>query len=129
MTACDEAGTIMAIADEARRIHGVQFHPESILTRHGYRLLANFLTSPACPTWAGMPTCSTTTWRSRPARPSRQSAIRPHRQPRAHVLKPRASVWAAAAIAPGCPFLHQQAAREMGERNDSGKPVLPRTRK
>ena len=43
VTACDEAGTIMAIADEARRIHGVQFHPESILTRHGYRLLANFL--------------------------------------------------------------------------------------
>ncbi len=43
ITACDEAGTIMGIADELRGIHGVQFHPESILTRHGYRLLANFL--------------------------------------------------------------------------------------
>ncbi|MFM1904659.1 MAG: hypothetical protein RLZZ440_2559 [Planctomycetota bacterium] len=43
VTACDEAGTIMAVADEARGVHGVQFHPESILTRHGYRLLANFL--------------------------------------------------------------------------------------
>ena len=43
VTARDEAGTIMAIADEPRGIHGVQFHPESILTRHGFRLLANFL--------------------------------------------------------------------------------------
>jgi len=43
VTARDEAGTIMAIADEPNGIHGVQFHPESILTRHGFRLLANFL--------------------------------------------------------------------------------------
>jgi anthranilate synthase/aminodeoxychorismate synthase-like glutamine amidotransferase len=43
VTARDEAGTIMAIADEPHAIHGVQFHPESILTRHGFRLLANFL--------------------------------------------------------------------------------------
>jgi para-aminobenzoate synthetase component 2 len=39
----DDAGTIMAIADEAHAMFGVQFHPESILTRHGFRLLANFL--------------------------------------------------------------------------------------
>jgi anthranilate synthase/aminodeoxychorismate synthase-like glutamine amidotransferase len=43
VTARDPAGTIMAIADERHAIHGVQFHPESILTRHGFRLLANFL--------------------------------------------------------------------------------------
>ncbi len=43
VTARDEAGTIMAIEDERRAIYGVQFHPESILTRHGFRLLANFL--------------------------------------------------------------------------------------
>jgi anthranilate synthase/aminodeoxychorismate synthase-like glutamine amidotransferase len=43
VTARDETGTIMAIADELRGVHGVQFHPESILTRHGFRLLANFL--------------------------------------------------------------------------------------
>ena len=42
-TARDDAGTIMAIADEAQALFGVQFHPESILTRHGFRLLANFL--------------------------------------------------------------------------------------
>jgi anthranilate synthase/aminodeoxychorismate synthase-like glutamine amidotransferase len=43
ITAQDAAGTIMAIADERRAIYGVQFHPEAILTRHGFRLLANFL--------------------------------------------------------------------------------------
>ena len=43
VTARDNAGTIMAIAHEADRLYGVQFHPESILTRHGFRLLANFL--------------------------------------------------------------------------------------
>jgi anthranilate synthase component II len=43
VTARDETGTIMAIADKSCGIHGVQFHPESILTRHGFRLLANFL--------------------------------------------------------------------------------------
>ncbi|MEI6256505.1 MAG: aminodeoxychorismate/anthranilate synthase component II [Planctomycetota bacterium] len=43
VTARDDSGTIMAIAHEADRLHGVQFHPESILTRHGFRLLANFL--------------------------------------------------------------------------------------
>ena len=39
----DGEGTIMAVADEAARVYGVQFHPESILTRHGFRLLSNFL--------------------------------------------------------------------------------------
>ena len=43
VTARDDEGTVMAIADEADRLYGVQFHPESILTRHGFRLLANFL--------------------------------------------------------------------------------------
>lgn len=43
VTARDAAGTIMALADEPNAIYGVQFHPESILTRGGFRLLANFL--------------------------------------------------------------------------------------
>jgi anthranilate synthase/aminodeoxychorismate synthase-like glutamine amidotransferase len=39
----DDTGTIMAVADEGSALYGVQFHPESILTRQGFRLLANFL--------------------------------------------------------------------------------------
>lgn len=48
-TARDDSGTIMALADEAHTICGVQFHPESILTRHGFRLLANFLEAAGIP--------------------------------------------------------------------------------
>ena len=43
VTARDDEGTIMALAHEADRLYGVQFHPEAILTRYGFRLLANFL--------------------------------------------------------------------------------------
>jgi hypothetical protein len=50
----DAEGTIMAVADEARRIYGVQFHPESILTRHGFRLLSNFLSLAGVPHKAGL---------------------------------------------------------------------------
>ncbi|MGI9177014.1 MAG: anthranilate synthase component II [Pirellulales bacterium] len=55
-TARDEAGTIMAIADEADAIYGVQFHPESILTRYGFRLLANFLEAAGIPHHAALAT-------------------------------------------------------------------------
>jgi para-aminobenzoate synthetase len=41
-------GTLMAIGDRHRRAWGVQFHPESIGTEHGERLMSNFLAlSPA----------------------------------------------------------------------------------
>jgi anthranilate synthase/aminodeoxychorismate synthase-like glutamine amidotransferase len=36
-------GEIMGVRHRDHPIHGVQFHPESILTRHGKDLLANFL--------------------------------------------------------------------------------------
>ena len=38
------ADEIMAIRHTHLNVVGVQFHPEAILTRHGHRLLSNFLT-------------------------------------------------------------------------------------
>jgi anthranilate synthase/aminodeoxychorismate synthase-like glutamine amidotransferase len=43
VTARTDDGVIMALAHRRRPVFGVQFHPESILTDGGYRLLANFL--------------------------------------------------------------------------------------
>lgn len=43
ITAWTEEQEIMAVSHKACQMHGVQFHPESILTREGKRLLANFL--------------------------------------------------------------------------------------
>ncbi|SKF15682.1 Glutamine amidotransferase of anthranilate synthase component II (PabA) [Mycobacteroides abscessus subsp. abscessus] len=38
------SGVIMGVMHTERPIHGVQFHPESILTEGGHRMLANWLT-------------------------------------------------------------------------------------
>lgn len=58
VTARTADGVVMAIAHRELPVIGVQFHPESILTDHGYELLAGFLrfaglsVSATCPTIA-----------------------------------------------------------------------------
>jgi anthranilate synthase component 2 len=39
----DEAGEVMGIKHRDCNVYGVQFHPESILTQDGERILSNFL--------------------------------------------------------------------------------------
>ena len=43
ITAELEDGTIMGLQHKTLPIHGVQFHPESIASQHGHKLLGNFL--------------------------------------------------------------------------------------
>lgn len=43
VTARSEEGEIMALSHREHPIHGVQFHPEAVLTEHGHELLRNFL--------------------------------------------------------------------------------------
>src|SRR5262249_6637580 len=42
-TADADDGVMMALSHRTLPIHGVQFHPESIASEHGHRLLSNFL--------------------------------------------------------------------------------------
>lgn len=44
VTATSSDGEIMGLAHKTHPTFGVQFHPESILTEHGYDMLRNFLT-------------------------------------------------------------------------------------
>jgi anthranilate synthase component 2 len=43
ITALDEEGHIMALKHKQFDVHGVQFHPESVLTPHGKEMMAQFL--------------------------------------------------------------------------------------
>ena len=43
ITAETDDGIIMGLSHKEKPIHGVQFHPESIATKHGHDLLKNFI--------------------------------------------------------------------------------------
>ena len=43
VTGKTESGVIMSVRHKSLPIEGVQFHPESVLTEHGHKMLANWL--------------------------------------------------------------------------------------
>jgi para-aminobenzoate synthetase component 2 len=43
VTGWTDSGVVMALQHRSLPLHGVQFHPESVLTEGGHRLLANWL--------------------------------------------------------------------------------------
>ena len=47
ITAIDYDGEIMAVSHKEHPTYGVQFHPESILTPHGMKIIKNFIDSKA----------------------------------------------------------------------------------
>jgi len=49
VTARTEGGVIMGLRHRAAPVFGVQFHPESVLTEGGYRMLGNWLASAGLP--------------------------------------------------------------------------------
>jgi len=49
VTAHLEDGTIMGLQHKELPIHGVQFHPESIASEHGHKMLQNFLDMASVP--------------------------------------------------------------------------------
>lgn len=46
ITAWTDDGEIMGVQHRTLAVHGVQFHPESILSEHGHAMLKNFLDQP-----------------------------------------------------------------------------------
>ena len=72
---CDD-GTIMALRHRTYPVFGLQFHPEAILTEHGFELLHNFLKLAGLPVPAVGPTLAASELRL-PARPHPQLPEQP----------------------------------------------------
>lgn len=45
VTASTSSGIVMAVSHRTAPVHGVQFHPESVLTEGGYQMIGNWLES------------------------------------------------------------------------------------
>lgn len=45
VTAVNDSGLVMAIQHKEYNVHGVQFHPESIMTEHGKQIINNWINS------------------------------------------------------------------------------------
>lgn len=43
VTACDHMGEVMAVKHRDYEVYGLQFHPESILTKDGIKMIENFV--------------------------------------------------------------------------------------
>jgi anthranilate synthase component 2 len=43
VTAIDPDGSVMGLSHRTYNIKGVQFHPESVLTEHGFQILKNWV--------------------------------------------------------------------------------------
>jgi anthranilate synthase component 2 len=43
VTATTDDGEVMAVSHREYPMYGLQFHPESVLTPHGFQILANFI--------------------------------------------------------------------------------------
>lgn len=55
VTAWLDDGTVMGLRHRTLPIEGVQFHPESIASQHGHRMLLNFLEDAGVPLTARLP--------------------------------------------------------------------------
>ncbi|HSH67705.1 MAG TPA: aminodeoxychorismate/anthranilate synthase component II, partial [Bacteroidia bacterium] len=44
VTVVDESGSIMGLRHKTYDLRGVQFHPESVLTEHGLKMIENWIT-------------------------------------------------------------------------------------
>jgi len=43
VTAVDEEGSVMALQNNEKKLYGLQFHPESIMTPEGEKMVSNFI--------------------------------------------------------------------------------------